>query len=306
MIFCIIYYAPRSGFKKELTAYLQLYTDRIRRKYPYAAITLFGDFNELDQKWLSAALSLDQVVKSHTRKDKTLNLIFTNIEDYYCAPKINPPLGTSDHLFIFWTPLSSFSPKPLNSYSYRPITDEKIAHFKVKLSSKSWDNILCLTNGDEMASKFSAELFQLYCDTFPVKKVNRKSNCKPWKNKKNACLTNERDRLFKKGFFQESRKLQNIVISEIHKAINEHGFHVLNKLLYSNPKNFHKCIQDLMGKVCSKFLLLDSNGDPVSAEIVNYYFTSTCKTHPTLQNMPANSAVSEIPVIEIHQTQLKL
>ena len=105
---------------------------------------------------------------------------------------------------------------------------------------------------------------------------------------------------------QESRKLRNIVISEIRKARKEHGAHVLNKLLYSNPKNFHKCIQDLMGKVSSKFLLLDSNGDPVSADIINDYFNSTCKAHPPLKNMPANSAVSEIPVIEVHQTQLKL
>ena len=61
--FFIIYYPPRSGFKKELTADLQLYTDEIRRKYPYTAITICGDFNELDQKWLSATLSLDQLVK---------------------------------------------------------------------------------------------------------------------------------------------------------------------------------------------------------------------------------------------------
>jgi len=101
MIFCIIYYPPRSGFKKELTAYLQLYIDRIGRKYHYAAIILCGDLNELDQKWLSAALSLDQVVKLPTRSDKTLDLIFTKIEDYYFAPKTAPPLGTSDHLCIF-------------------------------------------------------------------------------------------------------------------------------------------------------------------------------------------------------------
>ncbi|XP_065564184.1 uncharacterized protein LOC136029609 [Artemia franciscana] len=61
-----------------------------------------------------------------------------------------------------------------------------------------------------------------------------------------------------------------------------------------------------MGKVSSKFLLLDSNGDPVTADIINDYFASTCKAHPPLQNTPANSAVSEIPVIEIHQTRLKL
>ena len=51
-------------------------------------------------------------------------------------------------------------------------------------------------------------------------------------NKKKLCLINERDRLFKEGFFQESRKLRNIVISEIRKARKEHGVHVLNKLLH--------------------------------------------------------------------------
>ena len=112
--------------------------------------------------------------------------------------------------------------------------------------------------------------------------------------------------LFKEGFFQESRKLRNIVISEIRKARKEHGAHVLNKLLYANPNNFHKCIQDLMGNVSLKFLSLDSNVDPVSAHIINDYFPSICKTHPPLQNMPANSAVNDIPVIEIHQTQPKL
>ena len=61
-----------------------------------------------------------------------------------------------------------------------------------------------------------------------------------------------------------------------------------------------------MGKVSSKFLLLDSDGDTVSADIINDYFTSTCKTQLPLQNIPANSAVSDIPVNEIYQTQLKL
>ena len=86
----------------------------------------------------------------------------------------------------------------------------------------------------------------------------------------------------RKGFFQESQKLCNIVISEIRKARKKHGAHVLNKLLYSNPKNFQKCIQYLMGKASSKFLLLDNNGDQVSVDIINDYFASICKTHSPL------------------------
>ena len=90
------------------------------------------------------------------------------------------------------------------------------------------------------------------------------------------CRINERDKLFKGGFFQESRKLRNIVVSEIRKARKEHGAHVLDKLLYSDPKKFHKSVQDLMGKVSSKFFLLDSNGDPVGVDVINDHFASIC------------------------------
>ena len=106
-----------------------------------------------------------------------------------------------------------------------------------------------------------------------------------------------------------SKNLENFKTLSLVKSIKQERIMVLTcsiSLLYSNPKNFHKCIQDLMGKVSSKFFLLDINGDPVSADIINDYLASICKTHPPLQNMRANSAVSDIPVIEIHQTQLKL
>ena len=96
------------------------------------------------------------------------------------------------------------------------------------------------------------------------------------------CLINEPDKLFKEGFFQESQKLRNIVVSEIRKARKEHGAHVLNKLLHSNLKKFHISIHDLIGMLSSKFFLLDNNGDPMSADIINDYFASICKIHPPL------------------------
>ena len=87
------------------------------------------------------------------------------------------------------------------------------------------------------------------------------------------CLINEHDKLFKEGFFRESQKLQNIVVSEICKARKEHGAHMLNKLLYSNPKKFHRKYPRSLGKGLFKvFFLLDSNGGPVSEDILNDYF----------------------------------
>ena len=71
---------------------------------------------------------------------------------------------------------------------------------------------------------------------------------------KNLFLKNKHDKLYKEVFLQESWKHRNIVVSEIRKARKEHGAHVLNKLLHSNPKKFHKSVQDLMGKVSSRFL----------------------------------------------------
>ena len=46
-----------------------------------------------------------------TRANATLDLILSNIQDYYDEPIQPPPLGRSDHDSIFFTPKQFVAPK---------------------------------------------------------------------------------------------------------------------------------------------------------------------------------------------------
>ena len=59
-----------------------------------------GDFNRLQITRLRNNFQLKQIVHFPTRGRRTLDLILTNISEYYQAPIERPPFGLSDHATI--------------------------------------------------------------------------------------------------------------------------------------------------------------------------------------------------------------
>ena len=72
-------------------------------KYPNCGIILTGDFNRLDVTRLLNNFRLKQIVKIPTRNDVTLDLILTNMHNYYNSPHGYPGFGLSDHNTIIAT-----------------------------------------------------------------------------------------------------------------------------------------------------------------------------------------------------------
>ena len=69
-----------------------------------------GDFNNLDISRLISNHRLKQVVSKPTRGGAILVLIITNIHKFYEAPVITaPPLRSSDHSTVIWSPCSTNS-----------------------------------------------------------------------------------------------------------------------------------------------------------------------------------------------------
>ena len=56
-----------------------------------------GDFNRLNISTIKKHFRLKQIVKKPTRKNAILDVILTNIHDYYENPCTFPPFGLSDH-----------------------------------------------------------------------------------------------------------------------------------------------------------------------------------------------------------------
>ena len=75
-------------------------------KYPNCGILVTGDFNRLDISGLLRHFCLKHIVKVYsTWKDATLDLILTNMHEYYSPPQPFAPFGLSDHNVVVATPL---------------------------------------------------------------------------------------------------------------------------------------------------------------------------------------------------------
>ena len=58
------------------------------------------DFNRLNTKGLQNSFDLKQIVTFPTRGDRTLDLVLTNLKEYYKDPIQRPPHGLSDHMSV--------------------------------------------------------------------------------------------------------------------------------------------------------------------------------------------------------------
>ena len=93
-------YHPPSSNNLAMLNYLWNCLSSIESKYSNCGILLLGDFNNLDVSRLKSNFKLKQIVNFPTRAQNTLDLILTNLHEFYDTPVKKPPFGLSDHLSI--------------------------------------------------------------------------------------------------------------------------------------------------------------------------------------------------------------
>jgi len=87
LIFGILYFPPRADYLKALINHLHIYIDQIGQTNTNSGIVLLGDFNDLDRRWVSQSLDLKQVVRVPTTEKSTIDLIFTDVGEFYHPPE---------------------------------------------------------------------------------------------------------------------------------------------------------------------------------------------------------------------------
>jgi len=98
--------------KKVVAEKLDLCVDFISSKYPNVGICVTGDKNDLRIESFLRSQGLKQIVKFPTAKGNTkLDVICTNLSEYYNEPQDLPPLCGSYHYMINWAPLPSYKVK---------------------------------------------------------------------------------------------------------------------------------------------------------------------------------------------------
>ena len=79
----------------------------IELRFPNSGLLIVGDFNRLNTKRLQNSFDLKEIVKFPTRGHKTLDLVLTNLREYYKDPIQRPPHGLSDHMSVEVLPKDS-------------------------------------------------------------------------------------------------------------------------------------------------------------------------------------------------------
>ena len=115
------------------------------------AFIIAGDFNPtcncFKPRNLNVHCSFKQVINEATRNTSILDLIFTNVDQFYEAPQIIARLSSADHNMVIWT-------SKIKKVTVRAIKPFALESFHGFLASYNWTDVTCASSADDKLEKF--------------------------------------------------------------------------------------------------------------------------------------------------------
>ena len=105
-IVAAVIYHPQKANDISIRNFLFQSLALVESKYLNYGFLTAGDFNPLDINHLLRHFHLRQNVTASPRKDATLDLVLTNVHEFYTSPLAFPPFGLSDHSTVEASPTS--------------------------------------------------------------------------------------------------------------------------------------------------------------------------------------------------------
>lgn len=173
-------YHPPANFPYEVSDLINTLFDQIEeiRKQTSANIFLCGDFNKIDEKEISTATGLKQIVKTPTRGKNTLDFVFTNIKNLYENPEIFSSLLNSDHRCILVKPKDIVKTRPKRYLvEFRDI--RKKESFTAALGNLDLSKYAREKCPNVLTNKFTIDLQRLLDQYCPIRRV-KVSDKDPW------------------------------------------------------------------------------------------------------------------------------
>ena len=316
IVFCALYYPGLNSIyappQEDLILHLIESIQFFYNKFSNPLIILLGDFNDLRIEDICETCSLKQVVKVPTRREATLDLILTNVDNIlYEDPITLPSIGKSDHFCVIYVP---------KKYVKKESTKQKIKIRKFKESSKrgfgswitkfDWSLLFQIKCVNEKVLYFSTITWLMIEKYFPVQTITISSSDKEWMTVKIKDLIRQRQKAHK----AEKLKLENVlakkVRDEIRKAKVNYNSEKAHLFHMSNPREWYRHINKIMGNKNKKLnftnipeLAFETIDDQI--RIVNDHFANICKKYPPLNsNITLNCPPDEkkLPVITEFET----
>ena len=187
IIVCAFYLPPYSKKKSALIEHISLNYFTLKAQYPDSAFICGGDKNDLNiQLLLNIDPSFRQIVSSPTYRQAVLDVLVTDIGQYYKEPIIRPPVqpdnpataSPSDHRIAFAeTKTCSIQPviREARIQTVRPLPAEALSDFASWVQHESWAFVYDGRNPTDMVERFNFLVnFNLdhYCPTKTLKTTN--------------------------------------------------------------------------------------------------------------------------------------
>ena len=165
-------------------------------RYPNCGLLVTGDFNRLNIDGLLNHFRLRQIVKVPTRKKATLDLILTNMHEYYA--QAYSPFGLSDHNVVVATPMDG--KRNINSKKVtmrRDLRTSSKAALGRYLTQINWPLLFTPLVSCEEKWQVFQEVIHSGLDTImPVKSVKICTADVPWMNESLKSLIMKRQKAF--------------------------------------------------------------------------------------------------------------
>ena len=211
IVACSFYSPPKTKKNQKLVDHLVSTLHMLSTRFPDAPIMMGADKNMMDIKpLLSCGLRLKQLVDLPTRHGKTLDILITNIPQYYNSPIIVPPVPCdnpndgvpSDH----WVPVcyphtDRYKPalRRFRSVTYRPLSDENIRKFGQWITSESFSGINEHLHPTAHAQELQALLISKLDELCPTQTMRVSAQDKPFINKELKTLNRRKQREYNKN-----------------------------------------------------------------------------------------------------------
>lgn len=204
IIYATIYHPPNlpKAICESTIDHITATVSQLSSRYHNAKFIIYGDFNDLDTQPITDLFAFHQLVTFPTRGEKTIDLVFSDIDEYTKSPETTclqaAPIGESDHNSIELT--TKLRPKHTYTTVLKRVITEKC---KIGISSdlqhQTWDSVTAESDASNKAAKFQEVVTTIVDKWCPKRKVRTPINKDPITTPLIAKLRRAKQKAFRKG-----------------------------------------------------------------------------------------------------------
>ena len=307
-----VYFPPGScaSLRVKYEEHLQFAIDELRTMYDCPRFLICGDFNNFPITSLCQHNGLQQIVTAPTHGDSVLDLIITDLGDYYHEPEMLSPLGRSKHVIVHARPRVT-QPTPKERTTVRMLPDSGVRAFGRWITAHDWTPVYNVSPPDEQVAVLQSLLSTALDRYLPAKTLPARHQGKPHITATVRQAIAQKHRVFRlEGMSARWRHLRNKATQLCRKAKAEFYDRKIRGVRTAKPATWYRQIKTLTGRVKSQQLNFDEyDTRQALAEAVNQHFATISSQLPALnlEEFPAYlPADAPPPVIRRAEVQREL